>query len=222
VIQLGFYGKLPSHGDFIWNSTDAEFVTPWDEFLQKSLLRFQERNPENWLDIYLCSPIWRFMIAGESLGSNAWVGIVMPSVDTVGRYFPFTMASPLPNQFATLKQFFALEDWFSLLEQLALGALTQPMSAEQLSVEIFNSNANSIMLLDDVAAASARCEITENCIDMDVAEDQSTTKCQDVLLGGLLSEKFKSPCYWMNRDHELQRSNILITENISAFDKLFG
>lgn len=222
MIQLGFYGKLPSHGDFIWNSTDAEFVTPWDEFLQKSLLRFQERNPENWLDIYLCSPIWRFMIAGESLGSNAWVGIVMPSVDTVGRYFPFTIVSPLPSQFATLKQFFALEDWFSLLEQLALGALTQPMSAEQLSVEIFNANANSILLLDGVATAAEKCEIAPAFIDMDVAEDQQKNSYQDVLLKRLLSEKFKSPCYWMNRDHELHKSNIVITENISAFNKLFG
>ena len=43
-----------------------------------------------WQDIYLVSPIWRFWIGGDIL-TTACAGALMPSVDSVGRFFPLAI-----------------------------------------------------------------------------------------------------------------------------------
>jgi type VI secretion system protein ImpM len=45
--------------------------------------------------VYLTFPVWRFLLPVGVLGSTAWTGVLMPSVDRVGRYFPLTLATPL-------------------------------------------------------------------------------------------------------------------------------
>ncbi len=49
-----------------------------------------------WLDLYLTSPAWRFVCAGGACGPRPAIGLMVPSVDRVGRYFPLTLvAHPL-------------------------------------------------------------------------------------------------------------------------------
>ena len=49
-----------------------------------------------WLSLYLVAPVRRFWLAPGLLAGCGWLGVLMPSVDSVGRHFPFTMAVPLP------------------------------------------------------------------------------------------------------------------------------
>ena len=50
----------------------------------------------NWLEVYLTSPAWRFGCAAGVCGSAPLVGLMAPSVDRVGRYFPLTLVAELP------------------------------------------------------------------------------------------------------------------------------
>ncbi|VWX55992.1 Type VI secretion system protein ImpM [Burkholderiales bacterium 8X] len=90
----GWYGKLPGMGDFAHRRMPAALRTAWDRWLQGGLTRLRSRH-ENWTAHYLQAPLWCFVIGADVIGSKWWMGVLMPSVDAVGRYFPFTIVSEL-------------------------------------------------------------------------------------------------------------------------------
>src|SRR5690606_10627892 len=94
--EPGFYGKLPSRGDFVSRRLAQDFVGHWDAWLQQGLAASQAALGERWLDVYLTSPIWRFAVAPGLIAEAGYVGVLVPSVDRVGRYFPLTAALALP------------------------------------------------------------------------------------------------------------------------------
>ncbi len=92
----GWYGKLPSLGDFASRRLPAEFINAWDAWLQEVLQATRDALGEGWLDCYLTMPIWRFVLLPGLVGPSGWAGVLMPSVDRVGRQFPLTVAVALP------------------------------------------------------------------------------------------------------------------------------
>lgn len=119
----GFYGKLPSQGDFVTRRLPWEFTSGWDAWLQAGMSEAKQRLGDAWLDRYLTAPIWRFQLAAGVLGEVGWAGLWCPSVDRVGRHFPLTLATPLPAAhegcFAVLENDPAFLQW----EEVALQAL---------------------------------------------------------------------------------------------------
>ncbi len=136
----GWYGKLPSLGDFASRRLDASFIDPWDVWLAGGLLALRQAQPEGWLDDYLGSPSWRFLLMPGVLpgaaGGSAWAGVLMPSVDRVGRYFPLSLVLPLALGPATAAQMAGLWQWLSRLDELARDALHEDWSAERLDEEL--------------------------------------------------------------------------------------
>lgn len=134
--QPGFFGKLPCRGDFVSRRLSRRFIDHWDTWLQSAVASTRERLGAEWLDLYLTSPIWRFGFAGGLLGEPAWVGVLMPSVDKVGRYFPLTLAVPLDPK-TRIPLFFEIgEEWFANLEQLALSSLTDDFDLERFDTSL--------------------------------------------------------------------------------------
>lgn len=119
----GIYGKLPSRGDFVTRRLGRTFIDPWDGWLQTSMRTAEERLGDAWLESYLTAPIWRFAIAGGTCGNTAMGGIVMPSVDRVGRYFPLTIASELPAGLVPFAAPVLAAAWYDRIEAAALTAL---------------------------------------------------------------------------------------------------
>ena len=88
----GFYGKLPSEGDFVTRRLPWEFTSVWDDWLQQGMQASRDALGERWLQLYLSAPIWRFQVAPGVCGPLGWRGLFFASVDRVGRYFPLTLA----------------------------------------------------------------------------------------------------------------------------------
>ena len=88
----GFYGKLPSEGDFVTRRLPWEFTSVWDDWLQQGMQASRNALGAGWLDLYLSAPIWRFQVAPGVCGPIGWRGLFFASVDRVGRYFPLTLA----------------------------------------------------------------------------------------------------------------------------------
>lgn len=120
---VGFYGKLPAAGDFVTRALPGAFVAPWDDWLQRALLASQGQLGERWTAIYLESPIWRFALQPQVCGPQAWTGVLMPSVDRAGRYFPLTLAAPIDAAASMLLTMTSGERWYADLEHAALAAL---------------------------------------------------------------------------------------------------
>ena len=90
AVEIGLFGKLPSHGDFLRRRVSDAYVDAWDAWLRECLAESRAALGERWLDVYLTSPAWRFVCAPGACGPAPVMGLMVPSVDRVGRFFPLT------------------------------------------------------------------------------------------------------------------------------------
>jgi type VI secretion system protein ImpM len=150
----GFYGKLPCRGDFLQRRVPQQFVDAWDAWLQECMHVSREQLQEAWLDRYLTGPIWRFVLSAGVCGDGAHAGILVPSVDRVGRYFPLTIVAPLDARYCPLDIACSAGPWFEAAEALVLDAL----AAEQLDVDQFDEQVAQLgqsLAAEEAAEASA-------------------------------------------------------------------
>jgi type VI secretion system protein ImpM len=123
---VGFFGKLPSHGDFIERRVGSAFRDLWDDWMQRCIVESQQELAGRWLDCYLTSPMWRFYLCDGVAGQGSYAGVLLPSVDRVGRYFPLTVVVELPVGIPAAEFATAAADWFEEIEQLCADALQDP------------------------------------------------------------------------------------------------
>ncbi|MBI3228690.1 MAG: type VI secretion system-associated protein TagF [Burkholderiales bacterium] len=135
----GFYGKVTTHGDFVTRRLPRSFIDAWDEWLQLGLQHSKQRMGNGWMNAYLTAPIWRFAVDSGVLDRQAWAGVVMPSVDRVGRHFPLTIAGPNFGHARTLEWLRSGNPWYENLEDLALGSLGEGFQLEQLESTLQNT-----------------------------------------------------------------------------------
>ncbi len=91
-MALGFYGKLPSRGDFIRAGLPGSFVAPWDAWMAGVLHGSKALLGDAWLDAWMEAPVWHFRLPALVCGPDPVCGVFMPSVDKAGRHFPVTLA----------------------------------------------------------------------------------------------------------------------------------
>jgi type VI secretion system protein ImpM len=127
----GWFSKLPGMGDFAHRRLPESFRSVWDAWLQRGLARLRDRHAD-WTDRYLEAPIWCFALGARVAGERAWIGVLMPSVDGVGRYFPFTLCVELDDTVGTSLRGEALGaalQWWAVAAQAALEGLEGDMDA---------------------------------------------------------------------------------------------
>ena len=121
--EAGYFGKMPVRGDFLSLGLPPAFIDPWEDWIRVSLATSRQQIDESWLDYYLTSPIWHFTLSTAICGDAAWVGIIMPSVDAVGRYFPLTIAAPVTQETGITTLLDNSKTWFMKAERLARSCL---------------------------------------------------------------------------------------------------
>jgi type VI secretion system protein ImpM len=90
---IGFHGKIPARGDFVQSGLPRTFTDPWDGWMQRMIVASRAALGEAWLSAWLEAPVWRFVLSSGICGPDAVIGLWLPSVDSVGRYFPLTLAA---------------------------------------------------------------------------------------------------------------------------------
>jgi type VI secretion system protein ImpM len=116
----GWFGKMPALGDFASRRLPDAWIAAWDGWLQQELVRSREElGDEAWLSMYMVAPVRRFWLAPGLVTREAWLGVLMPSVDSVGRQFPFTLAAPLRDGHADLLDALANDDWLDAADAVA-------------------------------------------------------------------------------------------------------
>jgi len=122
-VEIGLFGKLPTHGDFLRRRVPDAFVEAWDSWLQQSIAQSRTVLADRWLDAYLTSPVWRFALSADVCGPEPVAGVLAPSVDRVGRYFPLTLMWVAPPELSALELALRYQRWFELAEQLLIDTL---------------------------------------------------------------------------------------------------
>ncbi|MBB4011671.1 type VI secretion system protein ImpM [Niveibacterium umoris] len=83
-----------------------------------------------WLDRYLTAPVWRFVLTPGVLGSQGWAGVLLPSVDRVGRYFPLTVCAPLDGVLLERATLDLLSSWLDRAEAAARACLAHDATVD--------------------------------------------------------------------------------------------
>jgi type VI secretion system protein ImpM len=108
----GFSGKVPARGDFVHGGLPRDFIDPWHDWQSLVIAGSRTLMGDGWLEAFLEAPVWRFILPPGRCGTRAAVGLIMPSVDKVGRYFPLTLAA-LPESGTPIA-----DDWSAWLESV--------------------------------------------------------------------------------------------------------
>jgi type VI secretion system protein ImpM len=128
-VIAGFYGKMPARGDFVRAALPRDFTDPWDEWMQTMIAGSRALMGDDWLPAYLEAPIWRFTLPAGWCGAHAVMGLMLPSVDKAGRYFPLTFAALGHGQAIT-----ADEAWLDRAEEAGLDALEHDTDPDGVSL----------------------------------------------------------------------------------------
>lgn len=129
---FGAFGKMPALGDFFRFDIDPGFVSAWDAWLQAGLPQVRADLGPRWTGCYTTAPIWRFTLTAGLAGPKGAQGVVMPSIDRVGRQFPLVLAMALPAGRSAILAHLSAARTFEALELVALDALGDGMTRDRL------------------------------------------------------------------------------------------
>lgn len=140
----GWFGKLAVLGDFASRRLPPVFIERCDAWLSSGIAASRTQLGAHWLNTYLTGPIWRFALAPGVIDAQWWFGTLMPSVDTVGRYFPLVVAMARDAAPSAIDTFDLLERWYAHVAAAALDTL-QPTA----SVDAFEAALQRAPVLGD-------------------------------------------------------------------------
>ncbi len=198
------FGKIPSVGDFFRLGAPQDFVADWDSWVQSAMLACQTSMGAAWDSFYMSAPIWRFALAPGLAGARGVAGVLMPSVDRVGRRFPLTLLCPFDGA-ETAKIHFANDTFYDRLEDLALDALEDDMTRDRL--------AEGLAAMPPLATVSARVSPR-----IGVGADVASLRAG--MAAGYLGASTRHPSLWTARLPD--RSHFMLCEGLPNGSQLQG
>ena len=129
----GFFGKLPGAGDFVQRRLPSPFVDAWDQHFERAVNESKLALGDAWPHAYRSSPVWRFVLSPGVCTSAAWVGVLGPANDRVGRSFPMVIATPMDDAQGMLRDGDA---WFGAIEHAHACAQAQALGVEAFDAQL--------------------------------------------------------------------------------------
>lgn len=215
----GYYGKVSTHGDFVSRGLPSSFIDPWDAWLQEAVICSQQQLADNWLNCYLTGPIYRFALSPGVCGENGWLGIMMPSVDSIGRYYPMTIAT-INKQ--NVNPFIAMQQeavWFTNLEALALSSLDDNFSIEQFNIDLNALKPSSIINNEEITVFPEPIirQSSSHAWQGIIEGNQTITDVLPFFLNNFLKEHYFAYSLWWTKGSELVAPSLLVNEGMPPF-----
>jgi type VI secretion system protein ImpM len=126
----GWYGKIAILGDFAQRRLPADFVRLSDAWMAQAMQAGQRLLGERWLDVYLNSCVLRFAWAPGVADAHWWFGLLMPSCDNVGRYFPLLIAAARTQPPLDRRALDHLQSWHDHVADAATRTLDEGATIE--------------------------------------------------------------------------------------------
>lgn len=118
-----WYGKLAALGDFAHRRLPAAWSGRVEDWLSLGMQAGQAAAGERWLACYLSAPWRAWAWAPGVVDDQWWFGVLMPSCDAVGRYFPLLAGQARPRPPQDRIALDHLELWIAYLAQAVLATL---------------------------------------------------------------------------------------------------
>ncbi len=119
-MHWGYMGKVPNRGDFLTHNILPSVRDLMFEWCQATMAVSREQLGDHWMDAYLTSPIWHFGAGPGVFSEEGIVGTMIPSVDRVGRHFPFVV---LADYKGPALEAWRQPEWYSSMEECILAVL---------------------------------------------------------------------------------------------------
>lgn len=212
----GWYGKMAMLGDFASRRLPQEFVDACDAWLAQGVEASRLQLSERWLDVYLTGPIWRFAWAPGAVpglqGQHWWLGVMMPSVDKVGRYFPLLIARSVSSLPDTAEGLSALQAWYMHLGATALSTL-QPGA----TIEDFESALARVPAAVECASlAPPEASLLPGRVRHTVPMSASLLNWAQGLLAADLLQRFVGSSLWWPDHAEALDNSLSISQGLPA------
>jgi len=204
IMSAGYYGKLPMRGDFIQRNMSPDFVNTWDNWLQSVIATSRHNLGHDWLDSYLVAPIWRYLIPQHS--KSYQLGVMLPSVDKVGRYFPFTIGINIIPLSDAAHIITSNKEWFDMAETIALQALDESIDYEQL-----NDIVDELEVKNFAPLYSSNQRVSFR---IPVDKLSSLNSALDESIQHIESEPKFNFSYWWNEGNEEVQGNLICCEGM--------
>lgn len=198
--HIGLYGKLPAYGDFIFRNLNPSFINPWDEWLQNFISGSQQQIGEDWLDVYLTSPVWRFVISSGVIDNMMWAGLMMPSVDRVGRYFPVSVVKPFVSSVNPVSFISDQREWYSELENICFEALEGRIDVD---TAVSSMDQLSVLTAEHYQPTQDLLEMGPMLFGMDADDENNMGKLFPYLLNASLVNNLRSYSLWVTEGSNL-------------------
>ncbi|CAA0109351.1 Protein phosphatase PrpC [BD1-7 clade bacterium] len=220
----GFFGKLPMTGDFIHRRITPAFLNRWDEWLKHNLARSQQMLGSQWLDIYLTSPIWRFGISPGIIDDHAYCGVIVPSVDSVGRYFPLTISQAVPATAFCHMLSPAADQWYQSIEELMLDMLEgYHPDTDAFDQQLTTLNAAWVKDTGPFQQISMSELVNKSLhLQMTVSNDNGFAQATSSLLFSAMLGQQSPFSFWWQQNNDQSTSNCLMCANLPAGDQFAG
>jgi len=129
-LEIGWFGKLPCAGDFIYRRLPRTLLSGLDNWLQQGLSQLRGTYPAEWRGIYETAPTWNCAIpAAVTQVDLTLIGLIMPSRDRVGREFPLCAGVAVPGG-GSRALLASAHDWLQQLGRLVVQAKARPSTVE--------------------------------------------------------------------------------------------
>ncbi|MCB8881031.1 type VI secretion system-associated protein TagF [Acidisoma cellulosilytica] len=164
----GFFGKLPSRGDFVGRGLSALTVSALDAWASQSLNAALAQLAEDWGPVWAAAPVWHFTLPPGQCGPYGLRGLFYPSMDKVGRRFPLIAAAELPRSDQQHEDSEAEANYHDALEDICRHVLAHDLAPDVLFAQLSTIAAPDVALppigqwwtagADHVPAGGFECE----------------------------------------------------------------
>ncbi len=132
----GWYGKLSSQGDFASRRLPDAWLRTVDDWLCAAISASRVQLGARWQALYLNAPVWRFAFAPGVVDTQWWFGVLMPSCDNVGRYFPLVVAQSRSQAPGGREGLAHLDAWWGWVARAALSTLAEGSTVVTFEAEL--------------------------------------------------------------------------------------
>ncbi|WP_338563114.1 type VI secretion system-associated protein TagF [Erwinia sp. E_sp_B04_7] len=129
---LGWYGKLPTTGDFLQRRLPEAIVSSWSNWFQLGLTHWHHHRTEN-RELFSRAPVWNFALPATLGVQRVQIGCLVPSRDRVGRAFPLMALQSVTVSHWHPAQLAVSGDWFASLGNALHQAVSGNFSPDELA-----------------------------------------------------------------------------------------
>lgn len=209
----GFYGKLCAKGDFVSRRLPSSFVAPWDAWLQVALTDSRQHLGEDWLPAYMTAPIWRFALSSGLCGEGVVTGVLMPSVDRVGRHFPLALVALLDPRANPWEVFLSGAEWFGRLDDLALTSLDDDFDFDDFD-DLVAGSGPPVASDSGAGATLGEARLGGNCWRFPVEAEGPGDAAGPIVVHHILSAAMSRYSLWWGAGSDRVAPSLLVCEGL--------